>query len=1505
MGKNSNQHAIGRQLIGHRCINWSASAVLALALLFAASNCADASDPRSVRFERISLEDGLSQSFVYAIAQDSKGYLWIGTQEGLNRFDGHDFTVFAHDSGDSKSISDETIRAMLVDRSGTLWLGTDAGGLSRYDAERQQFTNYLHVADDPSSIGSNRIRVIYEDRSGALWIGTDGAGLDRFDPVSETFTHFPPDPSAASSISGAHVWSILQRDDGSLWVATDGGLSRFDPGTSTFINYAHDPDDASSLSDSRLRVLYEDSEKSLWIGTEAGGLNRYKDETRSFDRFVYDPDDASSISANQVNTIFQDDQGVLWIGTVNGLNAWNPETSGFERYVNDPVDPHSLSHNNVLSLFQDRGGVIWIGTYDGLNKWNPIARAMLHYRNDPDDARSLNENTVTSFAEDRDGKLWVGTFGGGLNLLDPGTGRFEHIRHEADNDSSLSSDRVMALHVDDDGVLWAGTRNTGLNRFDRERGAFTRYRHDPENPASLSADGVTYILGDGHRGLWIGTFGGGLNHLDRDTGQFRNFRNVPGDPTTLSNDRVLVLFKDTRGTLWVGTYGGGLNRFDPATGTFSRFEADPDRPDSLSGNEIYMIQEDSRGNLWVGVKGGGLNLWRHADRQSGNAVFRRLSEMDGLPSASVYSGLWDESGHLWLSSARGLSRLDTESLEFRNYNVRHGLQGNEFNLAAGFRASDGRLFFGGLNGFNAFQPGELVTSRVPPQVDITRFLSLNSPIDLANAPRSARLIDLDHEQYSIGFEFAALDFSSPDTNRFEYKLEGLDQDWVDAGTNRQVTYTNLPAGEYSFKVRAANSLGVWSEQEAQLDFRMRPPPWRTWWAYLGYAIVLVAFAAPWIYARKSREAIKARYTENLRKVQAHLSEAQRIASIGNWHWNTATDEWWWSEQVYRLFRVKSEDLAPAQQSFLQYVHPLDRKLVERAMSRALSHQEPYSIDHKIVARDGAERTVHQRAEVALNDDGHPIGLAGTIHDITERKKAETEIKHHAEYHALLADISSRLIRARTDDIARQLRECLEVVGAEYALDLISVSWLDDNGKNMELRDQWVRPKSGMSSDFLDWAELAWIFRRLQAGTPIVLESLDTIPITAQADKDCLEQAGIRSFLAIPLLVDESLEGVAAFVTHNENRRWALETVEELKLVTENLGGAIARSRAMTEIRKLKNQLQEENLVLREEVRLAHGFDEIVGEHASLRSCLHAIEKVAPSDVAVLLLGETGTGKELFARAIHKLSARSAEPLVIVNCPTLPATLIDSELFGHERGAFTGAHSQRRGRFELAEGGTIFLDEIGELPIELQAKLLRVLQTGEFDRLGGTETLRANVRLIAATNRDLKQAVERGEFRADLYYRISSYPVHLPPLRERREDIPLLAEHFVRMHARKLDKKIEAISAKMIKELVSYAWPGNVRELESIIERAVISAPSCSVLELPGPLRLIANFTQSNGAATDDDLGLTSVERSHITNILKQTGWKVSGADGAASVLGLPESTLRSKMKRLGITRQQS
>ncbi len=558
----------------------------------------------------------------------------------------------------------------------------------------------------------------------------------------------------------------------------------------------------------------------------------------------------------------------------------------------------------------------------------------------------------------------------------------------------------------------------------------------------------------------------------------------------------------------------------------------------------------------------------------------------------------------------------------------------------------------------------------------------------------------------------------------------------------------------------------------------------------------------------------------------------------------------------------------------------------------------------LASSNGDQIDISLSITTVRNEDQKAIGSLWAMRDISEFKRAQEDVQHRAQFQSLLVDLSSTLLRAKPDNHNRQLSHCLGIVGAAYKLDAISLWWFSQDGNDIRRIDKWERGGRDNIPDYPNWKSSRWMIEHLHNGRCAAIEDTHLLPETSASGRQEFLRYAVKSLLMIPMFIDDKPEGVAFFTTHKETRSWPEASIAELKLATESLAGAIARAEAMAKIEQLKDQLQDENAYLKEEIRAATGFSEIIGNNSQLRKCLQLVEKVAPTDVSVLILGQTGTGKELIARALHRLSDRRDSAMMSVNCPALPANLIESELFGHEKGAFTGAHMQRRGRFERANGGTLFLDELGDLPLELQSKLLRVLQSGEFERLGGSETLQVDVRLIAATNRDLKQAVQEGTFRADLYYRIGNFPIHLPALCERRSDISLLAEHFVGKHRKRLGKNITSISPEMLQEMLQYSWPGNVRELESIVERALISSTDNGPLRLPISLQACTGSSELAPMAFGErSTNLSNVERSHILRVLEQTEWMIAGATGAASALGVPPSTLRSKMKRLGISRK--
>jgi diguanylate cyclase (GGDEF)-like protein len=792
---------------------------------------------RNMQFTRLTQREGLSQGGVNAIAQDAYGMIWLGTQEGLNRYDGYEMVVYENLPGEPDTLSHDWVWSVYIDNNGTLWVGTDGGGLNRYNRSEDTFTHFRHDPNDPQSLSNDRVRVVYQDAQGSLWVGTDGGGLNRFDLKSGKFTRFQHDESKADSLPGNTVLAIYEDSKGKLWIGTDNGLARMDRARRAFVSYRHDPSDASSLSNNLVRSIYEDQRGQMWIGTYKGGVNLLDRANDSFRRLRHDPAAPHSLSHDRVRDIYQDQQGTLWVATDNGLNEWRPALNGFLHYRHDPADPGSLSDNRLTTIFQDKGGVLWLGTFNGANKWNYVSDSFSYLRVAPDGASQLSGNVITSIAESENDVVWVGTYGGGLNRIDMKSGGTRHYRHEQGN--SLSDDRVMAVHAGPDNGIWVGTRNGGLDRLDPETGRFSHYRHDPQRPDSLSSNSVTSLHSDDTGALWVGTYRDGLNRLDLDTGKFTQFRHDPDDDATLSSDRILDIYRDRSGALWVGTEDGGLNRFDEAAGHFVRYRHDVRHKDSLGSDAAWSITESSDGSLWVGTLGGGLNQWEASDREAKQAVFRKHLKTSGLRSDTIFGIVEDEDGFLWLSGNRGLSRFNPADGSVRNFDRFNGLRGDEFNFGAHLQTRNGRLLFGGTDGIVVFHPDELLVNMHAPDIVLTahsRHLRLATAY--STDQREPETISLDYDEDHIQFKFAALDFASPDKNQYRFKLEGFDEDWIDPGAFRRATYASLPAGDYTFTVKASNNDGIWNEQGTSIKLHVEPPPWQTPFAYSMYTVFI-------------------------------------------------------------------------------------------------------------------------------------------------------------------------------------------------------------------------------------------------------------------------------------------------------------------------------------------------------------------------------------------------------------------------------------------------------------------------------------------------------------------------------------------------------------------------------------------------------------------------------------------------------------------------------------------
>lgn len=523
------------------------------------------------------------------------------------------------------------------------------------------------------------------------------------------------------------------------------------------------------------------------------------------------------------------------------------------------------------------------------------------------------------------------------------------------------------------------------------------------------------------------------------------------------------------------------------------------------------------------------------------------------------------------------------------------------------------------------------------------------------------------------------------------------------------------------------------------------------------------------------------------------------------------------------------------------------------------------------------------------------------------RQTQAELEHRQDFQALVAAVSSRLVRALDGEADDVVESCLETVCQFIDADRAAIFWRSEDSESFTASHMWSQDGNPFVAS-LALSAFPEISRQLRGMQTIRADSLDSLSAEYDLDKKNLAAFDTKAFVILPLIVESEAVGGMSIGRLREPRAWSDQDMQDLTVLSKIFGSFIGRmmsrralTSALSGLRQATDRLEAENTYLREEIEITHGFDEIVGQSKELLHTLKLVEQVADTRTSVLLLGETGTGKELVARAIHDLSDRRERSLVKVNCAALPANLIESELFGHEKGAFTGADRAKRGRFDLAAGSTLFLDEITEIPVELQAKLLRVLQEGEFERLGGTKTITADVRIVAATNRDIQAAVRSGEFRSDLFYRINTFPIELPALRDRGDDVQLLARHFVKIHALRLNRDVREISSEMMRQVRAYHWPGNVRELEGIIQRALISS-SGPILDLAEPL-VWTNLDDGSPRIISSSIAeLKLVERDHIVSVLEGARWKISGTGGAAARLGVPPSTLRSKMKKLGIER---
>jgi PAS domain S-box-containing protein len=922
-------------------------------------------DGKGIRFTRLSTDEGLSQTRVIQIVQDDQGLMWFGSQYGLNRYDGYTFKVFKHEPGRADSLSGVFIYSLFKDRSGTLWVGCDefldkfdpvtetfthyridsAGGqgetvpvtnisqdhtgrlwlstsrgLYRFDPSSGQTIRYRHDPNNPFSLRSDRIRTTGEDREGTFWVGTS-EGLDAFDRDTEKVT-------LHVSLQNLSETSFYEDRFGVFWIfqIRGGGLAVFDRKTNTLTHYSFHEGHLSDALQTGVMTMIEDQEGNLWFGTFGDGLIKFDRQERKFIRYRHDPADPGSLGQDDVATLFQDREGNIWAGMhMMAPNRFSTSPPLFEKFKHEPGNPNSLSGTMVNGIYEDRQGILWISSIDALNR---VDRKTGHYTFYQAAGPGVSPRP-TAIVEGRSGFLWIGSDNHGLTRFDPKTGLSRRFRHSPTDQFSLSSDYVTHLLIDHAGTLWATTWD-GLDRFDPATSHFTAYKLDKQSAAQIDIEVKEDPLG----ALWLGTHSSGLQRFDPVIGRFTaSYKHNANDPTSLSNNRVNSVLFDRSGTMWVGTQDG-LGKFDARTGTFKTYY----EQDGLSGNAVSCILEDN-------------------------------------------------SSHLWMSTNNGLSVFDTSKQTFKRYSAADGLPGADLGgWSACFKSPTGEMLFGGFSGGVAFHPDKVVDSPYVPPVVLTDFRLFGWPVTVGvHSPLHKSIgyttaLRLSHDENVFSLEFSALSYFNPATNRYRYKLDGLDRQWHEVGSNqRLVTYTTLPSEMYTFRVQGATSRGAWSEPGLELAVEILPPWWNTWWfralcvtAFLGVPWVLYQFRIQHLrrQERKLRDVIETMPTF------AWTALPDGSVDFVNHHWQEYTG-------------LSAERTVGS--GWQTAVHPADLKLHLEKWRAPLASGEPFENEVRYRrAADGQYRWFLARAVPLRDQRGKILKWYGISTDIEDRKRAEEE-----------------------------------------------------------------------------------------------------------------------------------------------------------------------------------------------------------------------------------------------------------------------------------------------------------------------------------------------------------------------------------------------------------------------------------------------------------------------------------------------------------------------------------
>ncbi|MFH1070589.1 MAG: two-component regulator propeller domain-containing protein [Candidatus Glassbacteria bacterium] len=1330
----------------------------------------------------------------------------------------------------SKGLSQSTVNAIFQDDKGYLWFAT-GGGVSRFDGLD------FEVYNSSNGLADDCVFCILQDSEGSFWFGTY-RGISKYDGKNWSKYIFD------QACTNCKVFAVLEDSKGNIWFGTDNGIGSLQDGQLKHYTVG------DGLVDNYVNAIVEDKNGNMWFATKRG-LSKFAGDKWT----IYRIEDG--LPDNGVNSIVEDRKGYLWIGTVNGVGKFDGENWQIVEAEGN------LSHRDVKKVYEDSKGNLWFGMrgggvvkFDGAG-WKTFTAA-----------NGLVHNRITAIFEDRERNMWFGTERGGVSQL---TGEaFCHYRvYEDKYDLGLSGNMITSLIEDSQQRLWVGTCMGGVSIFDgREWSTYS-------TEDGLISNCVTSILEQSNGDFWFGTERGGICRFDG-----KRWFVVVDQNMDFEEDRINKIIEDNQGNLWFASKRGAL-KYDGTSWTtyavedglagsvvndiiqttngilwfatengVSRFDGTKwdafNKENELVGNQVYHMFEDSGRHLWFATSEG--------ISKFDGASFQNLTVEDGLSSKFCYF-IIGYKDFLFIGTSKGINRYDGQS--YRVYSVQEGLSSNEMTMGACLKDSRNKLWFGTTSGLTRFDPELDRENITPPPVYITSVT-----VGDTNLAVNQTAV-LSHDRNNIRFDFVSLCFTAPEKLVYSYKLDGWDTAWEETN-QRSMRYTHLPSGEYTFRVKARNNAGIWSEVPAEYHFTLTPPLWETTGFKASSLILLVGLVFVAI-----RKRYKSRITEEVDKKNSELEKMMKELRLHQNEKDKSNELRTREERAFESLAENATDLIVRfdRQLSCVYVNSIIEKLTglsrddfigktnQAVLQEVLPPEMAKSV--KEVFATGKSKTAEikyvSRKLGERNFEASFIpqfGAKAQIEYVMAICKDLTELKLGKEKQAATEEFSRVLAENVAAGIAVIQLDKLVFVNKQFA------SMLGHYRENLLQKDFMVLVRDDFRADFA---------KLMSPAQPNDVKSSIKVVFQGDTDKEIWSEVHISKI--------EWQGDKADLITVQDISR---------QIIKELAAGEPVED-------------ESEQRMPGADKHPSSVFGEIVGKSAPMQAVYTLIEKASKSDANVIVYGETGTGKELVAKTIHNMSQRANKPFVVVNCGAIPSSLFESEFFGYRKGAFTGAYEDKRGFFDIADGGTLLLDEVGELDSSMQVKLLRAVEGEGYSPVGGGDLRKNDVRIIGATNRDLSTGVKNGQMRSDFFYRMHIVPINLPPLRERREDILLLVKYFVSKHS---GKSISDIPEEILEKLYNYDWPGNVRQLQNVILR-YLTVGQFDLME-----EMIENNIKSSIHRTyrpgtlNLKKGTENFEKQVILEALNLTQWHKSKA---ASIMGITRRTLFRKMKDYGLT----